>query len=217
MNAPLSSQLSGALVDREVAQGTARPALIGPNAITQTQAAAIAWLGADRARSIFQAAGLEQRFDDPPGEMVPETEVAGLVAALFGALPHELALSGIDDSGALTADYLLENRIPRFAQVILKWLPPAAAARMLARAIARHAWTFAGSGEFSVTVGRGVTFRIARNPMCRDLRHQHCLCRFHARVFTVLFQTLVHPDAHAVETACCGQGAKACIFEVRWT
>ena len=77
---------------------------------------------------------------------------------------------------------------------MLEALPASLASRQLLSAIARHAWTFAGSGRY------------AAGPVCH----------WHAGVFETLFRTLVHPRSRARETACCAAGAPACRFEIDW-
>ncbi len=60
-------------------------------------------------------------------------------------------------AGQGTADYILAHRIPRPAQALIRALPAALGARLLTAAIARHAWTFVGSGRFAVLSRRPLT------------------------------------------------------------
>jgi divinyl protochlorophyllide a 8-vinyl-reductase len=119
-------------------------------------------------------------------------------------------------AGERTADYLLQHRIPRAAQALLRALPAALAARLLLRAVARHAWTFAGSGEFAARAGRPVVLTLRHNPLCRGLRTAAPACDFYAAVFERLFRALVHRNARAVEVACEACGDAECRFELRW-
>jgi divinyl protochlorophyllide a 8-vinyl-reductase len=120
------------------------------------------------------------------------------------------------DAGTRTADYILANRIPKLAQAVLKLLPAPLAARALAAAIAAHAWTFAGSGRFSVLRGNPMLLEIAQNPLCAEDRAGAAICAWHTAVFQRLFQALVSPAARVVETACEGQGDSCCRFAVSW-
>lgn len=190
--------------------------LIGPNAIIRVAESLPARIGAAATQAVFEAAGLAHYLREPPGSMVDEAEVRRLHDALRRELGWPLARDVAREAGARTARYLLAHRIPQPVQLVLELLPGAAAARMLLAAIARHAWTFAGSGEFSTRAGRPVVLTIRCNPMCVGLRADAPACDFYAATFEGLFVALVHPQARVVETACMAQGAPACIFEVRW-
>jgi divinyl protochlorophyllide a 8-vinyl-reductase len=87
---------------------------------------------------------------------------------------------------------------------------------VLLAAIARHAWTFAGSGEFNAHVGRCVELTLHHNPLCRGWHSEGPACDFYAATFERLFRALVHPRAQVVEVSCEACGADACRFEVRW-
>lgn len=139
----------------------------------------------------------------------------GPAARLHAAVRHDLPAEApaiLAQAGRRTADYILAHRIPRPAQAVLRALPPALAAPVLTRAIAKHAWTFAGSGLFRVA-GR-LTFEIADNPLIRGERAPAPLCVWHAAVFERLFRTLVDDRLRAHETACCACGDPACRFEL---
>lgn len=62
--------------------------------------------------------------------------------------------------GRLTASYLLANRIPKPAQIVLGLLPARIGLKLLLKAIGGHAWTFAGVGTFSDRFGRLLTLAI---------------------------------------------------------
>jgi len=89
---------------------------------------------------------------------------------------------------------------------------PGLAMRALSTAIARHAWTFAGSGRFRVL--RPGVFEIADNPIIRGERSDVPLCHWHAAVFERLFRVLVDDRLRCVETRCGAMGDDACRFEV---
>jgi divinyl protochlorophyllide a 8-vinyl-reductase len=184
-------------------------ALIGPNAILQMLPVLDEVLGeAGRARLLARA-GV---FDLPDGFcMIPEAQAA--------RLHHQLRRDASDRApriatcaGLNTADYILAHRIPKLAQTALRFLPAPLAARILSKAIAKHAWTFAGSGAFSVV--DPWHFEIAGNPIVRGEQSEASLCHWHAAVFTRLYRRLVTRGAFCIETTCCAQGAPACRFEI---
>lgn len=167
-------------------------------------------LGRENAAWLLRESGLEALPDG--SEMIPEADAARLHRRLR-ALRHEESPALAAEAGARTADYILAHRIPPAAQRVLRVAPSALAARMLARAIARHAWTFAGSGEFRLeTPWR---FAIVDNPLIRGERASAPLCHWHAAVFERLYRVLVAPDVHCVETACLARGDDVCRFELR--
>lgn len=193
--------------------------LIGPNAITRVAQVLPAWRGTAYAEQLFERAGLRRYWHRPPEQMVREDEVRALHGALREALPAEEAAAVSRAAGRATADYLLAHRIPRPVQRLLKALPASLAARVLVAAITRHAWTFAGSGEFSAPPSRNdarVLLQIRGNPLCRGLRSGVPACDYYAATFERLFQVLVHRDARVRETACEACGDEACRFELRW-
>jgi len=197
--------------------------LIGPNAITRVAQVLPAWRGTAWAEQLFERAGLLRHWRSPPEQMVREDEVRALHAALREAMPAEEAAAVSRAAGLATADYLLGHRIPRAVQRLLKLLPAPVAARVLLKAITQHAWTFAGSGEFSVLWPRQrsrgsarVVLQIRNNPLCRQLHAGAPACDYYAATFERLFQVLVHADARVLETACEACGDDACRFELRW-
>lgn len=118
-------------------------------------------------------------------------------------------------AGQGTAAYILAHRIPPAAKALLRWLPQAVAVQLLSRAIARNAWTFAGSGRFRIACRSPLALELADNPMIRGEAATKPLCHWHAAVFTGLFRALVTPRARVVETACAAHGAPACRFVLR--
>lgn len=185
---------------------------IGPNAVTRLAEA----LGPDRAQDVFALAGLAHRLDDAPTRMVPESEVTALHRAARGALGDDLAEAASREAGRLTALYLLGNRIPRPLQAVLKLLPARIAARILTNAIARHSWTFAGSGTFKVVPGAPMRLEIAGGPIPRAGAADHPVCGYYAATFETLFRTLVSSRTQVAEVACEAMGAPACVFELTW-
>ncbi len=187
-------------------------ARIGPNAVLQLAAA----LGPAHGPVVFERAGLAAYLAAPPAGMVNEAEVTALFQALRDTLPAEEATRIAREAGWRTGRYLLASRIPPIVQTPMRLLPRHIAARLLARAIARHAWTFCGSGRFSATHARPLHFRLAGCPLCRGERSATPVCTFYAATFETLFRSLVDPAALAREIACQAAGAPACVFEIAW-
>ena len=189
---------------------------IGPNAITRVAEALSAMEGAGAARRVFSRAGLQRYLLHIPTEMVDETHVTRLHKALVDDLGAARAREIGRLAGQHTADYLLANRIPRLAQRVLRILPAPIASRLLAKAIARNAWTFAGTGTFSALHGRPTIFSIAGCPICRGQKSAAPCCDFYAGTFERLYIRLVHPQARVIETDCQAMGATACSFAISW-
>lgn len=183
-------------------------AFIGPNAILQMLPVLDDVLGSAGRERLLARAGL---FNLPDGScMIPEGDAALLHQQLRRDAP-DVAPRIATVAGLKTADYIMAHRIPQPAQAVLRLLPAPLAAKMLSRAIAKHAWTFAGSGVFSVV--DPWRFEITANPIVRGERGSNCLCHWHAAVFTRLYRRLVARNAFCIETACCAQGAPACRFD----
>lgn len=185
----------------------AAEALIGPNAILQMLAPLDRHLGRPARDALLEAAGIEQL---PGGDgMIPEADAVALFRELAGAHP-EAAPSIAAEAGRATADYILAHRIPASVQVVLRILPHPLAARFLASGIARHAWTFAGSGVFRVGARSPLALEIAANPLAVFSGG----CAWHAAVFARLFRKLADPGMLVAESACCARGATVCRFEI---
>lgn len=178
-----------------------RSGRIGPNAILQMLPVLDRVFGPDRCSRMLAAAGLSEIPDGR--SMIPETDAARLHRRLRVEAPR-LAPRIAADAGFATADYILANRIPWPAQLVLKALPAGPSARLLSRAIAQHAWTFAGSGDFHV-VDRW-TFELGNNPLILGETSGSCLCHWHAAVFEGLYRALVSPGCRCEETRCAAQG-----------
>ncbi len=187
------------------------PGQIGPNAVLQLVPVLDAVLGPDERARLMGRAGLGGLPADTG--LMAEAPAARLHQALRRAHPDR-ARQIAAEAGRRTADYILAHRIPKPAQAVLRALPAALAGPILARAIAKHAWTFAGSGRFSVRSTRPLVFEIAANPITRAEHAKTPVCHWHAAVFERLFTTLVDPSLRCRETACCAAGAPACRFEL---
>jgi divinyl protochlorophyllide a 8-vinyl-reductase len=184
-------------------------ARIGPNAVLQLVPVLDRTVGrAERVR-LVTGAGL---FEMPDGSaMIEEGPVARLHQNMRRDMP-DLAAAMADAAGQRTGDYILAHRIPRPARLLLQSLPAYASSRLLAKAIARHAWTFAGSGRFRVASRAPLVFEIADNPLVRGEHAPGPVCHWHAAVFARLYAQLVASDYRCVETDCCANGARACRF-----
>ena len=198
----------------ERADGDHEPsARIGPNAIIQLGIAAGAELGEDTARELFQSAGLTRYLAALPEEMVDEPEVIALHRALRAATTAEVYRHICWHAGLLTGDYILANRIPKPAQIIVKLLPRRLAARALTAAIGMHSWTFAGSGIFRAVSTTPLALEIAESPLCRGEHAADPMCDYYAGTFTRLYRSLVDPRITIVETACGAVDGGPCRFE----
>jgi divinyl protochlorophyllide a 8-vinyl-reductase len=193
---------------------------IGPNAILQTMAVLRATFGEAGCAALMQRAGLQAHVADPPQQMVDERDVVALHRMLRAELgvPRARALSHA--AGLATGDYLLAHRIPRPARLLLPRLPAAWASRALLAAIRGHAWTFCGSGLFSVqhaTRRQPLRLTIAGCATSRGALSDEPLCDYYAATFERLFGVLVHPRTVVREVACAAMGAPDCVFEVDWS
>jgi len=196
-----------------MAAGAAYPGRIGPNAILQPVELLSGRLGPDAAAQLAAAAVGEPRYVAPE-HLVDERAVARLHALVVEALGPETGYALLAEAGARTAAYLLQHRIPRPVQGILRLLPRRAALHVLAAAMARHAWTFAGSGRFRFLPGAAPAFEIADSPLCRGRSKQGPACSFYAGVFDGLVRALVARDARVHEIACRAAGDEACRFGI---
>lgn len=193
------------------------PARIGPNAINRIAEAITTEFGEARAQQIFSDAGLAAYLSEPPEQMVEERDVSRLHQVVRSAFAPESAAHISWMAGSLTADYLLAHRIPTPAQRLLRLLPPRYAARQLLSAIAKHAWTFAGSGTFRYKNGHPTRITITGCPICADAPASDTpVCDYYAATFAGIFSALVSPSTRVVEVACQATGSPACVFEISW-
>ncbi len=186
-------------------------ARIGPNAILQLVPVLDDSLGVEEREALCRGAGIAELPDG--SAMIDEKPIARLHQALrreAPALAPELARR----AGIATGDYVLANRIPRFARALLRILPARLSAPLLARAIEKHAWTFAGSGTFRIASMSPMVFEIVDNPVVRGEQAAEPVCHWHAAVFERLFRLLVATDYRAVETQCAAAGDPRCRFEL---
>lgn len=183
-------------------------ARVGPNAILQTVAALEARGGRALAERVLAHAGCAGYLEATPGAMIPEHEAASVLRALPACLPPDDARAVARDAGARTGGYILRHRIPGPAQLLLRALPARLAAPILLRAMAAHAWTFAGSGRVEIAPGRPARISIHANPLAVPG------CDWHCAVFEALFRRLVSARTAVREARCCARGAAACVFVI---
>ncbi len=183
--------------------------MIGPNAVLQLVPVLEAREPGLGPR-LMALAGLEALPSDQG--LMPEGPAARLHGAVRRERPEDAA-EILSEAGRRTADYILAHRIPPAAQRLLKLLPGALAGPLLQKAIARNAWTFAGSGRFRIAAP--LTFELEANPLIMGETSGHCLCHWHVAVFERLFRTLVDDRLVAQETGCCARGDSACRFELK--
>ncbi|MFN8830857.1 MAG: bacteriochlorophyll 4-vinyl reductase [Labrys sp. (in: a-proteobacteria)] len=199
-----------------VGVGDERAGRVGPNAITRVSDTLVDQCGAAVRDRVFLAADLIRHVAEPPTAMVDENEVAALHASLHAVLGEAAARRVAREAGRRTGDYIIANRIPSLVRLLLACLPAAPAARLLVKAITRHAWTFAGSGSFAVEDGPPLTFVISGGPLSKGVATHEPACDYFAATFERLFQRLVSARAVVVETACVASGDTACRFAIRW-
>jgi divinyl protochlorophyllide a 8-vinyl-reductase len=184
-------------------------ARIGPNSILQLVPVLDARLGETARVDLLTEAGVSALPDDD-GLMdeLPAARVHQALRRRYPTLAPDLAR----EAGERTGDYILRYRIPTLAQRVLRNLPAWLAAPLLASAIEKHAWTFAGSGRFRVLSRQPLVFELADNPVVRGERAEAPICEWHVAVFQRLYNVLVDKNMQCVETQCCACGADSCRF-----
>ncbi len=184
-------------------------ARIGPNAILQLIPVLDERLGREGRDALLFSSGIDALPDG--SSMIDELPVARLHQQLRLKAPED-APDIARRAGMATGDYILEHRIPAAAQRLLGVLPGFIGSRLLANAIAKHAWTFAGSGEFRIVSLSPLVFEIENNPVVRGEASKRPLCTWHAAVFERLYRELVSDTYRARELHCAAQGHRACRF-----
>lgn len=186
-------------------------ARIGPNAVLQTLRALEEMEGAALSRAV--ATDAELPLDWPEG-LIPEDWFLRVIASVRGRLPARRAEAVLARSGELTAAYVTAHRIPAPFRKLLAVLPARVAIPLLLRAFGRHAWTFAGSGQFSFEGPYPGTIVLTDGPTCRVPTPAPRGGRYYEAAFQNLL-TLASPDVAVFETACRASGDLACRFEIR--
>lgn len=196
---------------RGAGEAGAGGARIGPNSVLQLVPVLDAQLGPLARQRLLASAGLKELPSDEG--LMPEGPAALLHQELrrqYAADAGELAR----EAGERTGDYIIAHRIPTVARRVIRKMPAWLGAPLLASAIEKHAWTFAGSGTFRVVSRQPLVFELIDNPVVRGEHADHPLCDWHAAVFQRLFNVLVDRHMKCVETRCCAMGAESCRFEL---
>ncbi|RRR75448.1 MAG: bacteriochlorophyll 4-vinyl reductase [Candidatus Viridilinea halotolerans] len=210
-------------IGRKNEKGVAMPAThhavggarIGPNSLIQTVGALEEQHGTQEAHRLLELMGHGELATQLPTTMVDEQEFIGLISALRGELGIAGAGKVLARAGERTAEYLLANRIPAPARFILPLMPRRLALPIFLKAIAGHAWTFAGSGRFSFMVERhGATLRLADCPEARGISADVPVCSFYTACFQALLRPLIDRKLTVRERSCAAQGVEGCSFDV---
>jgi divinyl protochlorophyllide a 8-vinyl-reductase len=186
-----------------------RKGMMGSQAVLPLVAAIERRLGAGAAGKLLD----EARFIHlpEPGEAVRERQVAVLHQALRRHWPDEA--EAIQREAARDAvEWIMANRIPARARLLLTNMPWGLAVWMLGRHAMQNAWTFGGSGTFSV-LGTN-EFQMIDNPIARGEQSNGPICAWHAELFQHTFRRMAHSRLRCTETACIAAGADACRFHL---
>jgi divinyl protochlorophyllide a 8-vinyl-reductase len=188
----------------------AAPGRIGPNAIIRTLEALRAAHGEVVTREVLRIAGLAAYADAPPAAMVDEAVVVRLHVTLANVLGGDEQAAIAAEAGRLTARYLLAHRIPTLARFVLRVLPAGLALPLLRRAIARHAWTFAGSGRFAWSAGGPI--RLDGGPFALRPDAASLLAPFYAATFETLLRALVDRRSRVIAVLDDERAPRACLL-----
>jgi len=203
-----------------VSIGPANPSApkIGPNAVLQTLAAVRDLEGQSLEAAVSARAGLGPPSEWSPG-LIPEAWFVATIEALRRELPDPSRREAVmAEAGRRTASYVAVHRVPKPFRSLLGALPRSAAVPALLAAFARHAWTFAGRGQFSVEGRRPRVLVLDDAPTCRG-RSEPGDGERRGRYYEAAFEGLLAlcgPDIHVHEVACRSQGADACRFRIEY-
>jgi divinyl protochlorophyllide a 8-vinyl-reductase len=173
---------------------------IGPNAILQVFDVLDETVGPQQTTHLAQLAGLGHHRVDQPLAMVDERDVVALHKAVRATFDADTANQILWRAGAQTAEYILANRIPKPAQRVLGMLPAPLASPILLKAIAKNAWTFAGSGRFAYRAGRPAELALTDCPACLQVYRHDEPCLYYTATMEGLFRALVHRQARIHNT-----------------
>lgn len=198
--------MDGALLDDGPAD-TVDVGRIGPNAVIHLGHAVTDRLGRDAAERLYRAAGQLHLLREPPEGMVDEALPARLFAVLWRMHP-DIAPELAWDAGRRTADYVIAHRIPRAARLVFAIAPRQIGTRLLLQAIARNAWTFAGSGHCETEFGECPSIKITNNPLIMPGG------LWHAAVLQRLFERLVASGTEVQHTSDSDPQTRHCRFDI---
>lgn len=206
-----------------VHRGTTRPRMpgirrpqaaqaeIGPNSVLQTLEALREYAGDAGPALLAARTGLPGSW---PDGMIPELWFVRVVHELRAMLDVSDAETVLRRSGTRTGEYVTRNRIPGSIRSTLRILPPRWAVPLLLWAFRRHAWTFAGSGDFRIEGSYPGTLVLERPPTCREAGGPERSCGYYEAAFEALLQ-LAAPGVRVTETECCAGGYPACRFRIQ--
>ncbi len=166
-------------------------------------------LGADAARRLMNEARMHALPD--PGEPVRERQAAILHQSLRRDYP-EVAEAIQREAARDAVEWLIQNRIPVQARLLLSNMPWSMAVWMLGRNAVQNAWTFGGSGKFTALSTH--EFQLIGNPLIKGETSASPICAWHEELFQQTFRRMAHSRLKCVETSCMAAGAIACRFQL---
>ncbi|NWJ45810.1 MAG: bacteriochlorophyll 4-vinyl reductase [Chloroflexi bacterium] len=191
---------------------------IGPNSLIQTVRAMRRIYGDEKARRILEEGGQGFLWDHHPGEMIDEGEFITLARMLYSNLGVQETLPLLRLSGNLTGEYVLANRIPKFAQRIIKFLPRKLRLKVMLNAIGKNAWTFAGSGKYSFTLSPQLQINLDESIIRHAISKANVpVCSYYTGAFETLLKTLVDAHIQVEEIECAIRGDSRCVFQIKFT
>ncbi|MEF3275288.1 MAG: bacteriochlorophyll 4-vinyl reductase [Chloroflexus sp.] len=189
-------------------------ARIGPNSIIQTVAAVREQYGAAETEAWLRRTGRGHLLETMPDHMLAESEFGAMIHDLRNWLGMKAAMRVLDRSGDLTAAYVAANRIPAPIRTLLPRLPVGLALRLLLPAIAKHAWTFAGSGQFGYTLRPRWQLTLANSVEARGVHAVEPVCSYYRAAFEGLLRRVVSDRIRVREVTCRAMGAPHCTFTI---
>ncbi|WP_322488268.1 bacteriochlorophyll 4-vinyl reductase [Chloroflexus sp.] len=192
----------------------AEVARIGPNSIIQTIAALREQYGAETTAAWLRRSGRGHFLETMPDHMLAESEFGAMIRDLRDWLGMPAAMRVLDRSGELTANYVATNRVPAPIRLLLPRLPVGLALRIFLPAIAKHAWTFAGSGQFGYTLRPQWQLTLANSVEAREVQATEPVCSYYRAAFEGLLRRVVSDRIRVREVACRAMGAPRCTFAV---
>lgn len=145
--------------------------------------------------------------------LIPEEWFLSLIRELRALLPETESEAMLRRAGALTAEYVRENRIPILFRKLLAVLPARVAVPLLLWAFRRHAWTFSGSGRFRFEGRHPSTLVLEGSPTCRLPGGTDRSGSYYEAAFETLL-SLAAPGIRVREVSCQAAGDPACRFEL---
>jgi divinyl protochlorophyllide a 8-vinyl-reductase len=209
---PLASDIQG---DKMIAPtaGLLRPprrrGMMGAQTVLPMVAAIERRLGAAVVAQLLD----EARFTRLPehGEHVRERQVAVLHQALRRQYPDQ-AESIQREAARDAVEWIMHNRIPARARLLMSGMPWGMAVWMLGRHAAQNSWAFGGSGRFELLSTS--EFQLTDNPLIRGEHSTHPICVWHEELFQQTFRRMAHSRLRCTETSCMAAGADACRFHL---